>query len=79
MIITKVKQGRLRRLLNDARKNDGLFIADYPEQMLHTGHDDELATAIAKTENESINYLGVLVYGDTPSVTELTGKFMMWT
>lgn len=77
-IITKVKPGRLKRLVDDARKEDGLLLVDYPTQMLITGHDDELAEEIAKTDNENIEYLGAVIYGAAGFVSELTGKFTLW-
>ncbi|MGA8808960.1 MAG: DUF2000 domain-containing protein [Thermoanaerobaculia bacterium] len=77
-IITKVKQGKLRRVLESARKTPGIFIIDYPSQMLSTGHDDELGEAIAGTREEQINYLGILLYGDRPQLEELTGRFTLW-
>ncbi len=77
-IITKVKPGRLKRLVEDARKEDGLLLVDYPKQMLTTGHDDELAEEIAKIDGENIEYLGAVIYGAAGVVSELTGKFTLW-
>ncbi|WP_170201579.1 DUF2000 domain-containing protein [Actinocorallia herbida] len=79
VIATKVKPARLRRLLEEARNEPSLFIADYPQQMLDTGHDDDLAKALEATPEESISYLGALIYGATSAVDALTGKFMLWT
>jgi hypothetical protein len=79
VIVTKVKQNRLRRLLEDARKLKDLFIADYPEQMLSTGHDDELARELAAVSESDINYLGVLLCGGSAAVGELTGRFTLWS
>ncbi|MFJ5175613.1 DUF2000 domain-containing protein [Streptomyces griseoviridis] len=78
VIVTKVKQNRLRRLVAEARERDDVFWADYPEQMLTTGHDDELADAVAGTAEEDIAYLGVMVYGPLDAVTALTGRFSLW-
>jgi len=77
-IITKVKPGRLKRLVDDARKEEHLLLVDYPKQMLTTGHDDELYEEISKVENENIEYLGAVMYGDSKVVSELTGKFTLW-
>ncbi|MBM0275493.1 DUF2000 domain-containing protein [Micromonospora tarensis] len=80
VVITKVKQGRLRQLLSEARElPDGdLFLADFPEQMLSTGHDDELASALADVAESDLAYLGVLVHGPADPVKALTGRFMLW-
>lgn len=78
VIVTKVKQGRLRRLIEDARGIEEVFLVDYPNQMLETGHDDELASAIQRTPESSIEYLGAILFGPSPAVTELTGKFTLW-
>ena|SRR5437870_2640695 len=78
VIITKVKPNRLRRLVQDARKLEGVFLADYPEQMLITGHDDELADALSSIEETDINYLGAILYGGSDLINQLTGKFSLW-
>lgn len=78
VIITKIKQGKLRRVLEDARTKPGMFIVDYPAQMLTTGHDDELAESIAGVEEAQISYLGFLLYGDRKTIDELTGRFTLW-
>jgi hypothetical protein len=77
-IITKVKAGRLSRLIREARQRPNVLLVDYPEQMLSTGHDDELAQAISSVREEDINYLGAILFGDYETITELTGKFSLW-
>lgn len=78
VIVVTVKSARLRKLLAEAREVNGLLIADYPEQMLSTGHDDELSTAIASAPEESLRYLGVALHGDAEQLKPLTGKFSLW-
>jgi len=78
VIVTKVKQGRLKRLIQEARQFHQIIIVDYPEQMLSTGHDDELADAISSTAEEEINYLGAVLYGDNEVISRLTGNFSLW-
>lgn len=46
--------------------------------MLETGHDDELAEAIQNKEEEKIEYLGAVFYGDSRDIDEITGKFQLW-
>ncbi len=78
VIVVTVKSARLRKLLAEAREITGLLLADYPEQMLSTGHDDELSTAIAAASEESLRYLGVALHGDAEQLKQLTGKFSLW-
>ncbi|WP_138679287.1 DUF2000 domain-containing protein [Candidatus Accumulibacter phosphatis] len=78
VIVVTAKSARLRKLISEAREVGGLLLADYPEQMLSTGHDDELSTAIAGTPEGSFRYLGVALHGDTKQLQPLTGKFSLW-
>lgn len=79
LIVTKVKPARLRQLLVEARaQGPDLCIVDYPRQMLETGHDDELCQAIADVREESIEYLGALLFGSNSLVTQLTGRFTLY-
>lgn len=79
LIVTKVKPARLRQLLVEARaQGPDLCIVDYPRQMLETGHDDELCDAIASVREESIEYLGALLFGKNSLVTQLTGRFTLY-
>lgn len=78
VIVVTVKSARLRKLLAEARAVNGLVLADYPEQMLSTGHDDELSTAIASASEESLRYLGVALHGNAEQLKPLTGKFSLW-
>lgn len=78
LIVTKVKDRRLRQLVKQARSTPALFLADFPQQMLTTGSDDELRAALADVAEEDILYLGAVVYGDSAVVSALTGRFTLW-
>jgi hypothetical protein len=78
VIITKVKTSTVRKALVQARSLSGLLVADYPKQMLDTGHDSELEVAIASTLEDSIEYFGVAIHGPTPVVDSITGKYTLW-
>jgi hypothetical protein len=78
IIITKTKPTRLRQLIEEARAASGVTLIDYPEEMLVTGHDDELASAIASKAASAFTYHGALILGNAPEVTELTGKFSLY-
>ena len=77
-IVTKVKAGKLRTAIDKAKANPNLLVADYPKDMLDTRTDDELVAAIANKENDQLEYLGAIIYGDTNDVNEITGKFQLW-
>ncbi|MBE5820244.1 MAG: DUF2000 domain-containing protein [Clostridiales bacterium] len=77
-IITKVKQGKLKATIDIAKKNPNLLVADYPKDMLDTRTDDELVASINSKENDKLEYLGAIIYGDTKEVNEITGKFQLW-
>lgn len=61
-----------------AKSNPNLLVADYPKEMLETRTDDELVSAVEAKENEKLEYLGAIIYGNTEEVDEITGKFQLW-
>ena len=77
-IITKVKSGKLRTTIEMAKNNPNLLVADYPKDMLETRTDDELVNSITSKENDKLEYLGAIIYGNTKDVDEITGKFQLW-
>ena len=77
-IITKVKAGKLRTTIELAKNNPKLLVADYPRDMLDTRTDEDLVESISSKENDKLEYLGAIIYGDTKDVNEITGKFQLW-
>lgn len=77
-IITKVKSGKLKNAINLAKQNPNLLVADYPNDMLYTRTDDELVDSIGSKENDNLEYLGAIIYGNTKDVDEITGKYQLW-
>ena len=77
-IITKVKSGKLKTAIELAKNNTNLLVADYPREMLETRTDDELSEAVSMKENNQLEYLGAIIYGNTKDVDEITGKFQLW-
>lgn len=78
VIITKVKPSKLKAYINKAKEMDGLLVVDYPSNMFDTGHDDELAESLKKTNEDEIEYWGFLLFGKRDLVDEITGKFSLW-
>ena len=77
-IITKVKAGKLKETINIAKQNPNLLVADYPKDMLETKTDDELVESIGLKENDKLEYLGAIIYGNTKDVNSITGKYQLW-
>lgn len=77
-IITKVKAGKLKNTIELAKSNPNLLVADYPKDMLDTRTDEELVSSISSKENDKLEYLGAIIYGNTKDVNEITGKFQLW-
>jgi hypothetical protein len=79
VIVTKAKPTQLRRLVEVARREADVLLVDYPEHMLQTGHDDELTAALGRVSEADITYLGAALYGDSEVVSQLTGRFSLWS
>ena len=77
-IITKVKSGKLKNAIELAKQNPNLLVADYPRDMLDTRTDDELVSSIGSKDNNKLEYLGAIIYGNTEDVNEITGKYQLW-
>ena len=77
-IITKVKAGKLKETINIAKQNPNLLVADYPKDMLDTKTDDELVESVGLKENDKLEYLGAIIYGNTKDVDSITGKYQLW-
>ena len=77
-IITKVKPSKLRNAIDKAKSNPNLLVADYPKDMLETRTDEELVEQVSNKNNEELEYMGAIIYGNTNDVNEITGKFQLW-
>ena len=77
-IITKVKPGKLKNAIELAKQNPNLLVADYPKDMLDTRTDDELVASISSKDNDKLEYLGAIIYGNTEDVNNITGKYQLW-
>ena len=78
-IVTKVKDSKLKNAINMARKNPNIIVADYPKEMLETRTDEELVEAISIKDEENMEYMGAILYGNTEEVNQITGRFQLWT
>lgn len=78
-IVTKVKASKLKNTINLAKQNPDIMIVDYPREMLETRTDEELVEAISIKDEEKIDYLGAILYGNTEDIDKITGRFQLWT
>jgi hypothetical protein len=78
IIITRVKESGVRTAIEAARANPAIFVADFPAQMLDTGHDDDLAAAMAAANEKDLRYHGALLYGPSTAIDAITGRFSLW-
>lgn len=77
-IITRVKPSSIRKAIAQARLEPALTLCDYPKEMLETGHDDELVAALGAKQESELEYLGMVVFGPSALVDEITGRFSLW-
>lgn len=78
LVILGTQRTKLSQAISAAKTIPEIFVADYPQQMLDTGHDDELAKAISMIKSEQLQYLGALFFGPSELVGQITGKFSLW-
>lgn len=77
-IVTKAKGTKIRTAIEGARANERIIFSDYPQQMLDTGHDDELAQSLAAANEKDLVYLGAVFYGTVEDLNAITGKFSLY-
>lgn len=46
--------------------------------MLETRTDEESVESVSSKENDKLEYLGAVIYGNTKDVDEITGRFQLW-
>ncbi|MFT5037148.1 MAG: lysyl-tRNA synthetase class 2 [Candidatus Azotimanducaceae bacterium] len=66
----------LLALLTTAR-NQGLSVAAFTREMLETTNDNKVKEATAEKNIDDIEFLGVLVFGDSESVNTATANFTL--
>ncbi len=79
LVVKTARPAKLHEAIVKARNADGIFVFDYPKAMLETGHDDDLAAAIESSSEEQLDYLGALLFGPTPVLDEICGRYMLWS
>ena len=77
-IIKKADRNSVKEAIVAMKPNPKVITADFPREMLDTGHDDELAGSIALKDHNDFDYLGAIFYGPTAEIDKLTKKFDLW-
>ena len=77
-IVTKANGSKIRAAIEAARADKRILFADYPQQMLDTGHDDELASSLSNTPESELQYLGAIFFAETELLKPITGKFSLY-
>ena len=44
---------------------------------IDTRTDEELVNSVRSKENDKLEYLGAIIYGDTKDIDEITGKYQL--
>lgn len=78
VIVTEAKKTKIKQAVLLARTNPNLVVICYLQEMLDTGHDDELAENLSQKKEEEIEFLGALFFGKTADVSTITKKFSLW-
>lgn len=77
-IVTKVNVSKLKSAIDKAKENKNLLVADYPRDMLDTRTNEDLIASVSSKNNDQLEYMGAIIYGDTKDVNKITGKFQLW-
>jgi lysyl-tRNA synthetase class 2 len=71
-VVLGAAPAQIKDIVVKSRKLDGVNSVDYPQEMFDTGHDDDLAAAMAKARDKSIEYHAVLIWGEVNALKKLT-------
>ena len=77
IVILSAKKEELYPLTLEIRRRN-LPSINFLKNMIETTDDSGLEKSISETEDESLDYLGVGVFGDKNILKEITGKFKLW-
>ncbi len=61
---------KIKQIVNEAKEMPNVAVADYPQEMFDTGHDDDLNKAISKSKD--LTYHAVVLTGPTKVIDKLT-------
>ena len=77
IVVLSANSEELYPLIQEIRRRNLLSI-NFIRDMIETTDDIELEKSISLKNDESLDYLGVGVFGDKNTLKEITGKFKLW-
>ncbi len=78
LVVFKAKVAQLREALNKAREMPELMVVDCPSVFLDAAGDGELAQTLEGTDEQDLDYMGILIYGPRDAVDSLTSRLRPW-
>ena len=75
-IILKANSNKIRTLRKACIDNNIIF-ADYANTMIEGTYEDQIKRT-SEAKEESLEYYGIVLFGDWALVSELTRKFSLW-
>ncbi|HEY4489966.1 MAG TPA: DUF2000 domain-containing protein [Candidatus Paceibacterota bacterium] len=77
IVVLSANSEELYPLIQEIRRRNLLSI-NFIRDMIETTDDIELEKSISLKNDESLDYLGVGVFGDKKILKEITGSFKLW-
>ena len=77
IIILRAKTSQLRSLVARAREQ-GLLHNEFIREMIETTDDQEIVSLLAQKDDESVQYLGVGLFGLNDQVNAITKSLQLW-
>jgi len=76
IVVKETKLKDLIDLISTARK-EGLEYFGFTSEMLESTNDNKIAESTASKNENEIEFLGVLIYGDRPAIEEITKPYKL--
>ncbi len=77
IVVLSAEEKDLFPLTQEIKKRN-LMTINFIRAMIETTDDSELEKVVSEKNDESLDYLGVGVFGDKNVLKEITGKFKLW-
>ena len=76
-IIKKATSEKIKNVCKSIELKDNLSVFLFTDEMLKTGHDDELRDALSKTSLEQLFIHAAIIFGETSLINKYTNKFSL--
>lgn len=77
IVVLSCDQADLYPLIIEARKNNLRHI-NFLREMIETTNDEEIEKLVSETSDDSLEYLGVGLFGDKDLLKSMTKNFKLW-